>query len=436
MPVKNWNDWSLSERGKADAARHREKIDKTIRNSVQNVISEESIITKRSGRTVRIPVRGLKDYRFVYGKSEGAQGGVGQGKGKVGDIIAKKPGKGSDNKPGSEPGDDFLETEVSLDHIIDMMMDDLGLPYIMEKLSAAQLVPVGFKFDSISKVGIMPRLHKKRTLKESIKRMVVFAQEVMDETGCSEDDATRALIQTVCNIDEAITLVKTNMVDPSIEPNILIDSDDLRFKQIEEDYEVRSNAVIICIMDTSGSMDTNKKYLVRSFLFWFVEFLRKTYDNVQIRFITHTTDAHLVDEDEFFHKGSDGGTVAHIAFDLAEYTLMTEYPLASWNRYICYAGDGQLFDADETITSIKSILKAGINMLNYIQVEEERYAYGQTLLQVMRKHLNFDRQEMRENKAHMFKNTNTHIYACQIREKTDVWEALKFFLFEKNESKK
>jgi hypothetical protein len=34
-----------------------------------------------------------------------------------------------------------------------------------------------------------------------------------------------------------------------------------------------SNAVVVCIMDTSGSMDTMKKYLARSFFFLLYQFI-------------------------------------------------------------------------------------------------------------------------------------------------------------------
>ena len=34
------------------------------------------------------------------------------------------------------------------------------------------------------------------------------------------------------------------------------------------------------MMDVSGSMDTFKKYIARSFYFWMVQFLRRTYEAV------------------------------------------------------------------------------------------------------------------------------------------------------------
>jgi uncharacterized sporulation protein YeaH/YhbH (DUF444 family) len=254
----------------------------------------------------------------------------------------------------------------------------------------------------------------------------------VEETSCSEDDAIRALIQTSCDIEEAISLVKNNLVDQNIHPNVVIDNDDLRYKQIEDDFEIRSNAVIFCIMDTSGSMSIDKKYKVRSFLFWFVEFLKKTYENVQIRFISHSTDANLVDEDDFFHIGSDGGTLGKPAIDLAAYTLATEYPEEAWNRYCILTSDGEYWDVDDTIASIKSLLKAGLNMFMYTQVTDGDYDYGESLLDSMKKEFSFNNTYAKINKSRFYKNTSDRVYMCNIQDKSDIWDALKFFLFEKD----
>ena len=44
-------------------------------------------------------------------------------------------------------------------------------------------------------------------------------------------------------------------------------------------------------MDTSGSMDTMKKYLARSFFFLLYQFICTRYQNVEIVFIAHHTEA-------------------------------------------------------------------------------------------------------------------------------------------------
>jgi hypothetical protein len=444
MTIKVHDDWLLSEKGRKDAARHREKIDESIRKNIQDVISEESIITKKQGKMVRVPVRGLKDYRFVYGSGSGPQGGVGQGEGKPGDIIARRRKKGDaeDRRAGNQPGEDYMETEVDIDYLINIMFEDLGLPYIEEKTKAETLVPVGWKFESISKKGIQPRIHKNKTLKETIKRTALLAAEVMDTTGCTVDDAYIALAQAQGVFDTAVEIIERDELDRSISPDdVFIEDDDLRYKQIEEDMILHSNAVIIAMMDTSGSMDTEKKYLARSFLFWLTEFLKKTYNNVQNKFIVHTTDAYVVDEETFFKKGESGGTMCASAFDLAGYIIDTEFPVNMWNVYVVYISDGEDWDASKTIESIKEVLARKINMLGYCEINLDDPAIWarpqgeggmNTLLDFIRKEWTFTTST--EEGTNFFKNDEEHFLACSIQNKRHVYPALKHLLFEKRKA--
>ena len=435
MSIVIHDDWDLSGKGKKDAERHREKIDDAIRKNVKDVISEESIITRKRGKKIRIPVRGMKDYRFIYGSNDGNAGGVGQGEGDAGDIIDSQPkpgsGEGAD-KAGKQPGIDYMETEVDIDYLIEIMFKDLGLPWIEEKTKKQQLIPKGWKFDTISKKGIQPRLHKKRTLLEAVKRMVMFEAEIMNETSCDEKTAKRALIQSIGDINEAIELVQTGKVDESIEPTIQIEDDDLRYKQIEPDVEVQSQAVVICMMDVSGSMTTDKKYLARSMLFWLAEFLKKMYDNVQIKFIVHTTEAKVVDEDTFFHKGESGGTACHTAFDKANYIIETEFPVAEWNVYCVYISDGEDWDENKTVRSMDEMLKKNINMLSYIEISINSGPWGwsdQTLMKAIQNKWQFSVTE--EAGTKFYRNDKHRFLLSVIKGRDHVYPALKHMLFEK-----
>ena len=80
---------------------------------------------------------------------------------------------------------------------------------------------------------------------------------------------------------------------------------------------IESNAVVIAMMDVSGSMGEFKKYIARSFYFWMVRFLKTKYDNVKIVFISHHTEAKEVTEEQFFTQGESGGTVVSSAYRLA-----------------------------------------------------------------------------------------------------------------------
>jgi hypothetical protein len=439
MAIISHENWDLSSKGRKDAARHREKIEDTIRKNIKDIIAEESIITQKHGKTVRVPVKGLRDYRFVYG-STGTSGGVGQGKGKAGDIIGRRPKKGKNGeKAGNVRGEDYMETEVDIDYLINIMFEDLGLPYIEEKTKAELLVPSGWKFETISKVGIHPRIHKRRTIKESIKRMAIYAAEIMEATSCDEETAYKALATAYGDLVIAIELVKNNKVNPDADvQSLFIEDEDLRFKQMDQEFEIHSNAVVVAMMDTSGSMTPEKKYLARSMLFWMVEFLKKSYNHVQIRFIAHHTMASLVDEETFFKKGESGGTYCHTAFDLAKELVEREYPLDQWNVYVVYVSDGEDFDPDATMQSTKALLEKKINMLGYCEIHISSQGYFHAPHgNLMEKYTNtFNFKIETEAGTNFYKDDEKHFLACIIKGKEHIYPALKHMLFEKKKDKK
>lgn len=439
MSIKSFDDWGLSEKGHKDAERHRKKIDKSIRENVKDVIAEENIITKKRGRKIKVPIKGLKDWKFVHGPSKDTDVvGTGSGEGKPGDIIKRIPKDGKGNqpgdgsKPGNQPGDDYIETEVDIDYLIEIMFEDLGLPFIKEKTKASQIVPKGWKFDAIVKKGIRPRLHKKKTMMQSIKRTMSFIGEIIRETNCEEDNAKRSLVQSHGEINEAIEIIQKNQVDMSIDPEtIFIEDEDLRYRRIEQDVELHSNAVVLAMMDVSGSMTTRKKYLARSMLFWMVEFLRKVYTNVQIRFITHTTEAKLVDENTFFHKAESGGTMCYSAFELANYLIDTEYPVEEWNIYPVYISDGEDWDANKTVKEMDRMILKEVNMLAYTQINiDDGYGFSDNLLDEMKNYFGFDKQKDSDG-AKLYTNTDKKIFVSIIDDKKQVFTALKHFLFDK-----
>lgn len=438
MSIIDHKEWDLSGRSRQDSQRHRDKIDDHIRRNVRDVIAEESIISRKGDKTVKIPVRGLKDFRFIHGSDGEGKAGIGQGPAKPGDVIGRRTkqgqGDGSGKKGGNGLGDDVIETEVDIDYLIQIMFEDLGLPYIEEKIKTEQLVPVGWKFNSISKIGTRPRVHKKRTMMETIKRTASYVGEIIEVTGCSEDDAYRSLVQSFGDLDEAICLVQAGKIDPSVRPeDVFIEDDDLRYKQIEEEMEPHSKCVVMALMDTSGSMDTEKKYLARSFLFWMVQFLKTCYKTVEIEFIVHTTEAKSVDEETFFKRGESGGTYCHTAVDLANYLIDTKYPIEENNVYILQCTDGEDFDPEKTVQSIKASLNKGINMFGYVEIMPSTYQYygsDQSLMEYITK--SFDFKIVSEQGHNYYKDGDKHILACSITSKDMVFPALKHFLFEPN----
>ena len=102
--------------------------------------------------------------------------------------------------------------------------------------------------------------------------------------------------------------------------------------------------MVICIMDTSGSMDSMKKYLARSFFFLLYQFVSTKYQNVDLVFIGHHTQAREVTEEEFFHKGESGGTLISSGYNKALEIIYDRYHPSLWNVYAFHCSDGDNFD--------------------------------------------------------------------------------------------
>ena len=166
------SDAERSDRSAGDRARHRLKVRESIRENIADIIAEESIIGQSRDRIIKVPIRGIKEYRFVYGDNAP---GVGQGTGdsEAGQVVgkAKQPGRGGEDKAGDQAGSDYYETEVTLEELIDIMFEDLELPDL-ERKALRELESIRFgKRKGYRQVGIRVRLDKRRTVRERSKRL-------------------------------------------------------------------------------------------------------------------------------------------------------------------------------------------------------------------------------------------------------------------------
>lgn len=438
-------------KGLKDSKRHQEKIDDAIRKGVRDVIGNESFISEEGNKKVRVPVKGLKDYRFIHTNVGG--GGIGQGNGKPGDIIDKRSKQGG--KPGNAGGgggDGDMEAEVDLDYLLDVMFEDLGLPWLDPKKKNSIEIPKGWKFESITKKGVYSRIHKKRTMNEAVKRSILFVKEVISNTSLKDINpeeahkkASIALQMALGDITKAIEIINEDRLE-DIEPTgFLVHDDDHRFKQIDEDVEICSKAVIFALMDVSGSMTADKKYLMKSLLFWMVSWLRKQYEYVDIRFIQHTETAKEVDENTFFYGGDYGGTLASTAFQKANYIIDTEYPLDEWNIYTIYCSDGEDFEPASAISEMESMIAKKINMLSYVEIKPYHdlfddsiaYNYGySTLLPEIKEKWDFQEVKIEKNKGNFWINEEKRFLLSVIKDKNHIWNCLKHMLGIHNEKGK
>ncbi|MDP9372105.1 MAG: sporulation protein YhbH [Chloroflexota bacterium] len=340
-------DWSLHRKGPADQARHNEKVKEAIRDNLADIISEQSIITSDGKKIVKVPIRSLEEYKFRFGEPP-PEGQVGQGDGgsQVGDVIerAGRPGQGPGSGAGEQPGIDYYEAELTVDELAALLFEDLGLPRLEPKRSQ-ELESETVRFTDIRRSGPFSNLDKRRTIRENLKRNALAGQARFGD----------------------------------------IKNDDLRFKTWERAIRHESNAVVLALMDVSGSMGPFEKYVSRAFYFWMVKFLRTKYARVEIVFIAHHTEAKEVTEEEFFSRGESGGTKASSAYRLALEIIDARYPASGWNIYPFHFSDGDNWPSDNAACrALAEQLLARSNQLGYGEIRPGlfggRHSYSSTLM--------------------------------------------------------
>jgi sporulation protein YhbH len=373
------SDAQHSDRSAGDRLRHREKVRQSIRDSIADIIAEESIIGRDRNRIIKVPIRGIKEYRFVYGANAP---GVGQGDGtiKPGDVIDEgSMGEGGAGKAGNRPGVDYYETDVSLEELIDIMFEDLELPDLeRKKLREIETERLNRR-KGYRDVGIRVRLDKRRTVREKMRRR--FASHPKSRSRGSK-----------------IRFPFHNR--------------DLTYRHIVTSIRKESNAVVFCMMDTSGSMDTLKKYLARSFFFLLCQFAATKYRNVEIVFIAHHAQAKEVSEEEFFSKGESGGTLISSAYEKALEIIAARYHPSLWNIYAFHCSDGDNFESDNpsALRLARKLCEAS-NLFGYGEIKPHGYQQYESSMMTL----------FQELKAPNFS-------AVRIMQKEDVWPSFKALL--------
>ena len=371
-----------SDRSARDRTRHRQKIKDSIRENISDILAEESIIGRDRDKIIKIPIRSVKEYRFIYGENAP---GVAQGDGsqKPGDVVGKSdPGDANVGQGGGDqPGVDAFETDVTLEELIAIMFDDLELPELEKKSLKQVITEDARKRHGRRKKGIRPRLDKKGTAKNRIKRKLA----VQGSRGVDFNQE---------------------------EGRFPFHTDDFTYYHVAPTEREQSNAVIFCIMDTSGSMGAVKKYLARSFYFLLYQFVRQKYQNVEVVFIAHHTDAKEVTEEDFFHKVESGGTYISSGYRKALELIESRYHPSLWNVYAFHCSDGDNFYSDnERAVKAAEELCNVCNLFGYGEIKPSGSAYySGSMIEVF--------SQIKRDNFHM----------VTIEKKEDLWPGFKAFL--------
>jgi sporulation protein YhbH len=363
----------MAKRIESDRARFKKIVRGAVRSGIRKYLSRGELIGKRGKDFISIPLPELEIPRFRFGEPKQ---GVGQGEGNPGDPVAFDPDAQGQGEAGSEPGEHILEVEMTIEELAEIMAEELALPNI-EPRGKKNISSEKDKYVGIAKTGPESLRHFKRTFRQALRRQII-----------------------------------SGTYDPT-DPKVWPVKEDKRYRSWKTTLEPESNAVIIYMMDVSGSMGDMQKELVRLTSFWIDTWLISQYKGVERRFIIHDALAKEVDQETFFHTRESGGTRISSAYEVCIHLIKENFPPEDYNIYPFHFTDGDNFsDDDERALKVLEELVPDANVFCYGQVAGS-YGSGH-FLKLLQEKVGGEQKEK--------------VLCAEIKNQDGIYDALKAFL--------
>jgi uncharacterized sporulation protein YeaH/YhbH (DUF444 family) len=323
--------------------RHKE----AIKESVTDAVNRRSITDTENGEDIAIPHKDIKEPIFHQGQG-GKRERVHPGNDQfiAGDKMERPKGGGAGSgsgegeaSPDGEGQDEFV-FQISKDEYLDILFEDLELPNLeknqINKITEWKTTRAGYQTaGNPSNIAIV------RSLQQSLARRTAMTAGKRKALNQLEEELDKLMESEPAQpLEEKRIKAEIKELRDKIAKVPFIDSFDLRFKNYEKRPVPSSQAVMFCLMDVSGSMDQATKDIAKRFYVLLYMFLNRTYENVEVVFIRHHTQAKEVDEQEFFYSQETGGTIVSSALKLMKEIVEDRYPTGEWNIYSAQASDG------------------------------------------------------------------------------------------------
>ncbi len=318
-----------------DHARFRQIVRGRVKRDLARYITHGELIGRRGKESVSIPLPQVSLPRFRFGENGK---GVGQGPGEEGSPMQPGEGDGS-GQAGADAAEHTLEVEVTLEELAAILGEELELPNI-EPRGEREVDSAHDRFSGISNVGPEGLRHFRRTFRRALRRELASGQ-----------------------------------YDPR-NPIVVPHREDRLYKSWTTREAPESRAVIIYMMDVSGSMGNEQKEIVRIESFWLDTWLRSQYKNIETCYIVHDAAAKEVDQETFYHLRESGGTKISSAYELCARLIDERYPPSDWNIYPFHFSDGDNWsgkDTERCVAMLRERILPKVNQFGYGQVKS---AYG------------------------------------------------------------
>src|SRR5438105_13730134 len=354
--------------------RHKDQI----REAVKRAVDGRGIRDIAQGEDIKIPKKDISEPVFGHGQG-GKREIVHPGNQDYvrGDRIQRPKGGGGKGGGGQASdqgeGDDDFVFHLTKEEFMQVFFDDLALPNLARTTLAdtpeLQTHRAGYSSD-----GTPNNLHVVRSMRGAIGRRIALGSETRKELGRLEEMLAELKRQPHASLHEVKELEdEIEHLRGRLERIPYLDPIDLRYRSRVRVPVPTAKAVMFCLMDVSGSMDEARKDLAKRFFILLYLFLTRHYQQTDVIFIRHHTQAAEVTEDEFFHATESGGTVVSSALTLMHEIIRQRYMGSEWNIYGAQASDGDNWQQDSS--KCREILDSKLLPLcryfAYVQVADE-----------------------------------------------------------------
>jgi uncharacterized protein len=350
-----------------------------IREAVRKAVGDRSIHNIEEGTDITLPRRDVNEPVFGHAPG-GTREMVHPGNKEYirGDKIQRPQGgggggNGSGASPDGQSEDDFT-FRITREEFMNYFFDDLALPRLIRTQLLADVPEWKSRRAGYISEGNPTSLHVVRSMRTALGRRIAMGGEDRVELRRLEE-VLRQMEQDEQVSPSELAAVREEIVQLRLRLKRVpfLDPFDLRYRNRVREPLPTSKAAMFCLMDVSGSMDEARKDLAKRFFILLYLFLTRHYQQTDVIFIRHHTQAAEVTEDEFFHATESGGTVVSSALTLMHEIIRQRYMGSEWNIYGAQASDGDNWQQDSSKCRelLENKLLPLCRYFAYVQVADE-----------------------------------------------------------------
>ncbi|MBI2771333.1 MAG: YeaH/YhbH family protein [Burkholderiales bacterium] len=397
-------DRRLSGKNKSIGNRERflRRYKEQIRDAVRKAVGDRSIRDIEEGTDITLPRRDVSEPVFNHGPG-GSREMVHPGNQEYvrGDRIARPPGGGSGsggNGASSDgSGEDDFVFRISREEFMNYFFDDLALPRLIRTQLLADAPEWKSRRAGFVSEGNPTSLHVVRSMRVALGRRIAMGGDARVELRALEEHLAQLLrLDHTPPAEVAALQAEIEVLKLRLKRVPFLDPFDLRYRNRVKEPVPTSKAAMFCLMDVSGSMDEARKDLAKRFFILLYLFLTRHYQQTDVIFIRHHTQAAEVTEDEFFHATESGGTVVSSALTLMHEIIQARYTGGGWNIYGAQASDGDNWQQDSSKCRelLDSKLLPLCRYFAYVQVADEDQNLWEEYTQVRDANVHFAMQKI------------------------------------------